>query len=160
MYRIKKNWTGRGSWSKTKMYSLCNLNTVQVHIFNCPNVTLYCDTDPFYRPASELFFFVTRECWIIYREQAFSPSNDLAPRLSPLPTSPVSKLKQRRTEKPRKRGNLLAGKGVGVEPNHTTARKPVWLTLFFCLCHTLNIRILFIVTLTLYTGQSLNHLTV
>ncbi len=59
--------------------------------------------------------------WFI-EDQAFSLSY-------PLPTtSPVSKLDRRHTRRLRKRDNLLRGEGggvgIGVEPNHTTARKP------------------------------------
>ncbi len=59
------------------------------------------------------------------KDQAFSPSYDLAPPPTPPPNSPVSKLDRqpRKTEKERK---LLRERkdGVGEEPNHTAVRKP------------------------------------
>ncbi len=57
--------------------------------------------------------------------QAFLQSYDSAPcSPPPPPTSTDSKLDWRHPERLRKRDNLLKGWGVGVEPSHTTARKP------------------------------------
>jgi hypothetical protein len=42
----------------------------------------------------------------------------------PPPLSPGSKLDQRHTGRLKQKDILLAGEGVGEEPNHTTARKP------------------------------------
>ncbi len=59
--------------------------------------------------------------WFI-KDPGFLLSYDL----SPPPSPPVSKLdwQQQHTERQRNRDNLLMGrgKGVGEEPNHTTAR--------------------------------------
>ncbi len=59
--------------------------------------------------------------------QAFSGSYDSAPRPPP-PPSPSIKLDRRPTGRLRKRDMLLTGGGagnrVGVELNHSTARKP------------------------------------
>ncbi len=55
----------------------------------------------------------------------------------PLPPFPVSKLHRRNRRRLRKGGNLLkveGGKGVGMEPNLTTARKPGPLKIFNPLC--------------------------
>ncbi len=52
-----------------------------------------------------------RDYWMIYRGQAFSRSNDLAPLLAPSPHHPVSKLARRHTGRLRNRDNLLTGDG-------------------------------------------------
>jgi hypothetical protein len=53
-----------------------------------------------------------------YKDQASSPSYDLAPP----PPYPVRKLGRRHTGRLRKKDNFLTGEGGGEEPNHTTAR--------------------------------------
>ncbi len=68
--------------------------------------------------------------------QAFLRSYNSAPRPTPSPL-PLGKLDRRYTGRPRKRGNLLTGEGVGVNPNHPNIRippikafNPLWLPAF------------------------------
>jgi len=67
--------------------------------------------------------------------QFFFQAVDSAPR----PPSPISRQSagpatHRKTEKERQLADGRGGKGVGVEPNHTTARKPGPLKIFNPLC--------------------------
>ncbi len=69
------------------------------------------------------FYFKTREYWFI-EDQPFSPSYDLSPPPAPFP-SPVSKLSLFLSLPVCRRSVYWReGRGVGEEPNHTTARKP------------------------------------
>ncbi len=66
-----------------------------------------------------------RKYWIIYRGPGFLAVVWCSYFPTPSPSLPANKLDWRDTGRPRKRDNLLTGKGVGEEPIHTTARKPV-----------------------------------
>ena len=75
---------------------------------------------------SMVLFPLNREYWMIYREPGFLAVVWFSS--SPTPSPPlVSKLDRRHTERLRNKRQLFdrrGGKGVGEEPNNTTARKP------------------------------------
>jgi hypothetical protein len=62
---------------------------------------------------------------MIYRGAGFLAVVGFGSKSTPSPpTHPFSKLDWRHTGRLRKKDSLLTGEGAGVEPNHTTARKP------------------------------------
>jgi hypothetical protein len=68
------------------------------------------------------FYFESETIELFIEDQALSPSYDLAP---PPPRRPPSVNSSRpATHKKTERDILLTKEGVGVEPNHTKARKP------------------------------------